>query len=36
VRNPLTFSETPASYHSPPPLLDEHGADIRAWLEEPA
>jgi crotonobetainyl-CoA:carnitine CoA-transferase CaiB-like acyl-CoA transferase len=32
VRNPITFSETPADYRLPPPALDEHGAEIRAWL----
>jgi crotonobetainyl-CoA:carnitine CoA-transferase CaiB-like acyl-CoA transferase len=32
VRNPITFSETPADYRYPPPSLDEHGAEIRAWL----
>jgi crotonobetainyl-CoA:carnitine CoA-transferase CaiB-like acyl-CoA transferase len=36
IRNPITFSETPASYRLPPPGLDEHGAEIRAWLEEKA
>ena len=36
VRNPVTFSETPAVYHSPPPLLDEHGAEVRAWLGDPS
>jgi crotonobetainyl-CoA:carnitine CoA-transferase CaiB-like acyl-CoA transferase len=40
VRNPITFSETPADYRLPPPALDEHGAEIRRWLaapeEEPA
>jgi crotonobetainyl-CoA:carnitine CoA-transferase CaiB-like acyl-CoA transferase len=35
VRNPITLSETPADYRYPPPGLDEHGADIRAWLSEP-
>ncbi|RYU13360.1 CaiB/BaiF CoA transferase family protein [Nocardioides iriomotensis] len=35
VRNPVTFSETPTSYHSAPPLLDEHGDDVRAWLAAP-
>jgi crotonobetainyl-CoA:carnitine CoA-transferase CaiB-like acyl-CoA transferase len=35
VRNPLTFSETPADYRLPPPSLDEHGAEIRRWLAEP-
>jgi len=33
VRNPITFSETPASYQLPPPGLDEHGEEIRAWLK---
>ena len=32
VRNPITFSETPADYRLPPPTLDEHGDEIRAWL----
>ena len=36
IRNPITFSETPARYVLPPPGLDEHGAEIRAWLEEKA
>ena len=30
VRNPITFSETPAGYRLPPPALDEHGDEIRA------
>jgi crotonobetainyl-CoA:carnitine CoA-transferase CaiB-like acyl-CoA transferase len=34
IRNPITFSETPADYRLPPPGLDEHGEEIRAWLEE--
>jgi crotonobetainyl-CoA:carnitine CoA-transferase CaiB-like acyl-CoA transferase len=34
ARHPITFSETPARYDRPPPALDEHGAEIRAWLEE--
>jgi crotonobetainyl-CoA:carnitine CoA-transferase CaiB-like acyl-CoA transferase len=34
VRNPITFSETPAGYRLPPPALDEHGAEIRRWLAE--
>jgi crotonobetainyl-CoA:carnitine CoA-transferase CaiB-like acyl-CoA transferase len=33
VRNPITFSATPASYRYAPPTLDEHGHDIRAWLQ---
>ncbi|WP_214108874.1 CaiB/BaiF CoA transferase family protein [Acrocarpospora catenulata] len=32
VRNPIGFSRTPASYRLPPPGLDEHGTEIRAWL----
>jgi crotonobetainyl-CoA:carnitine CoA-transferase CaiB-like acyl-CoA transferase len=35
VRNPITFSETPAGYRLPPPGLDEHGAEIRRWLATP-
>jgi crotonobetainyl-CoA:carnitine CoA-transferase CaiB-like acyl-CoA transferase len=35
VRNPITFSATPARYDLPPPELDEHGADLRAWLSAP-
>jgi len=35
VRNPLTFSETPARYVLPPPALDEHGAELRDWLSKP-
>jgi crotonobetainyl-CoA:carnitine CoA-transferase CaiB-like acyl-CoA transferase len=34
VRNPITFSSTPASYELAPPGLDEHGEEIRAWLNE--
>lgn len=34
VRNPITFSDTPADYELPPPALDEHGEEIRAWLNE--
>ncbi len=36
VRNPITFSTTPAGYRLPPPTLDEHGDEIRRWLAEPA
>jgi len=36
VRNPITFSETPADYVLPPPGLDEHGEEIRRWLKEKA
>jgi crotonobetainyl-CoA:carnitine CoA-transferase CaiB-like acyl-CoA transferase len=35
VRNPITFSDTPASYRYAPPSLDEHGDQIRAWLGRP-
>jgi crotonobetainyl-CoA:carnitine CoA-transferase CaiB-like acyl-CoA transferase len=35
VRHPITFSETPASYRLPPPALDQHGAEIRRWLDSP-
>jgi crotonobetainyl-CoA:carnitine CoA-transferase CaiB-like acyl-CoA transferase len=35
VRHPLTFSRTPPRYHLPPPKLDEHGAEVRAWLAGP-
>jgi crotonobetainyl-CoA:carnitine CoA-transferase CaiB-like acyl-CoA transferase len=35
VRNPITFSETPADYRLPPPALDEHGDEIRRWLATP-
>ncbi|MBE1491510.1 CaiB/BaiF CoA transferase family protein [Plantactinospora soyae] len=34
VRNPITFSATPARYELPPPGLDEHGEEIRKWLTE--
>ncbi len=32
VRHPIRFSETPVDYRYPPPGLDEHGEQIRAWL----
>lgn len=32
IRNPLRFSATAPRYDLPPPGLDEHGAEIRAWL----
>ena len=35
IRHPITFSATPPSYRRPPPALDEHGAQIRAWLAAP-
>jgi len=34
VRHPLTFSATRPRYDLPPPALDEHGEQIRAWLKE--
>ncbi len=36
IRHPLTFSATPASYPLPPPGLDEHGEEVRAWLAAPS
>jgi crotonobetainyl-CoA:carnitine CoA-transferase CaiB-like acyl-CoA transferase len=35
VRHPLTLSATPPRYDLPPPALDEHGEQIRAWLAAP-
>ena len=35
-RNPVTLSATPPDYPLPPPALDEHGAEVRAWLTGPA
>jgi len=35
VRHPVDFSATPPSYPLPPPALDEHGDQIRAWLTAP-
>jgi crotonobetainyl-CoA:carnitine CoA-transferase CaiB-like acyl-CoA transferase len=32
IRNALTFSATAPRYDLPPPALDEHGEQIRAWL----
>ncbi|MFI7427732.1 CaiB/BaiF CoA transferase family protein [Micromonospora sp. NPDC049836] len=32
VRHPIGFSATPPRHDLPPPGLDEHGAQIRAWL----
>ncbi|WP_112274298.1 CaiB/BaiF CoA transferase family protein [Lentzea terrae] len=34
TRHPIRFSETPAVYELPPPGLDEHGKELRAWLKE--
>ena len=39
TRHPIRFSATPVTYSLPPPELDEHGAELRAWLgsgESPA
>jgi crotonobetainyl-CoA:carnitine CoA-transferase CaiB-like acyl-CoA transferase len=36
IRNPITLPATPPSYRLPPPALDEHGAQIRAWLAGPS
>jgi crotonobetainyl-CoA:carnitine CoA-transferase CaiB-like acyl-CoA transferase len=36
IRHPISYSLTPPSYPLPPPALDEHGEDIRAWLARPA
>jgi crotonobetainyl-CoA:carnitine CoA-transferase CaiB-like acyl-CoA transferase len=33
-RHPIRFSETPATYRLAPPELDEHGAQLREWLED--
>ncbi|WP_411152456.1 CaiB/BaiF CoA transferase family protein [Streptomyces sp. A30] len=33
IRNPIAFSATPPRYDLPPPALDEHGDEIRAWLK---
>ncbi|MBO0829346.1 MAG: CoA transferase [Streptosporangiales bacterium] len=32
VRNPIGLSATPTRHTLPPPRLDEHGNEIRAWL----
>ncbi|MEV0315362.1 CaiB/BaiF CoA transferase family protein [Nonomuraea fuscirosea] len=34
TRHPIRFSQTPAGYALPPPDLDEHGAELRKWLED--
>ncbi|MEU8836306.1 CoA transferase [Streptomyces sp900116325] len=34
TRHPIRFSETPAAYRLPPPKLDEHGDELRTWLED--
>jgi crotonobetainyl-CoA:carnitine CoA-transferase CaiB-like acyl-CoA transferase len=35
IRNPIRFSRTPTRHELPPPALDEHGAQLRAWLTDP-
>jgi crotonobetainyl-CoA:carnitine CoA-transferase CaiB-like acyl-CoA transferase len=35
IRNPIRLSRTPTRHELPPPELDEHGAQLRAWLTEP-
>ncbi|MEU2433554.1 CoA transferase [Streptomyces sp. NPDC007861] len=35
VRHPISFSATPPRYRLPPPGLDAHGAELRAWLTAP-
>lgn len=35
VRHPISFSVTPPRYRLPPPGLDAHGAELRAWLAAP-
>lgn len=35
VRHPITMSVTPPRYDLPPPVLDEHGDDVRTWLGLP-
>ncbi|GAA4949746.1 CaiB/BaiF CoA-transferase family protein [Streptomonospora halophila] len=32
IRNPITMSRSTTRYERPPPRLDEHSAQIRAWL----
>ncbi len=36
TRHPIRFSATPAVYELPPPELDEHGAELRKWLQTDA
>ena len=35
IRNPITFSATPARYELPPPALGQDSDAIRAWLSHP-
>ncbi|MFD0773718.1 CaiB/BaiF CoA transferase family protein [Streptomonospora algeriensis] len=34
IRNPITLSRSRTRYDHPPPRLDEHSAQIRAWLSQ--
>ncbi|MFG1945905.1 CaiB/BaiF CoA transferase family protein [Nonomuraea sp. NPDC048826] len=34
TRHPIRFSESALTYELPPPELDEHGAELRAWLSK--
>ncbi|MCD4525489.1 CaiB/BaiF CoA-transferase family protein [Nocardioides sp. cx-173] len=36
VRNPIRMSASPTRYDLPPPALDEHGHEVRAWLGLPS
>ena len=36
TRHPIRFSATPVDYVLPPPELDEHGAELRKWLDDRA
>jgi crotonobetainyl-CoA:carnitine CoA-transferase CaiB-like acyl-CoA transferase len=35
IRHPIRFSHSAPGYRLPPPSVDEHGAEIRAWLAAP-
>ncbi|MGZ3602323.1 MAG: CaiB/BaiF CoA transferase family protein [Ktedonobacterales bacterium] len=35
IRNPITFSATPARYELPPPALGQDSDALRAWLSRP-
>lgn len=34
IRNPITFSRTPATYRTAPPALDQDGEAVRRWLQD--
>ena len=34
IRHPVSYSQTVPRYDLPPPALDEHGSQIRAWLAD--